>query len=190
MGWVNNQRSIIFGAEPKSGTDWISSLRETGSSLKLKTDSVDTKFTWPGSRSGKSRDVIISVKSRRRRRRREQKQQSVFCSNLQKWKNWKIGENNAKRSFETIKARASRKITILNQVQWLWQHGCDWYQRIRVRIQSWATVTEQLFTVCRRDENKEKETGNGPFLNKVQSTQNHTLETKNEKPQFFVTDTR
>ena len=35
-----------------------------------------------------------------------------------------------------------------------------------------------------------KETGNGPFLNKVQSTQNHTLETKNEKPQFFVTDTR
>ena len=34
---------------------------------------------------------------------------------------------------------------------------------LRVRFQSPATFIEQLFTVCRKDENKDKEASNGPF---------------------------
>ena len=48
-----------------------------------------------------------------------------------------------------------------------WQSGCVRYQRTQVRIQSSATFFEHLFfllTVCRKDENKEQEAGNGPFL--------------------------
>ena len=37
---------------------------------------------------------------------------------------------------------------------------------LRVRFQSSATFIEQLFTVCRKDENKDKEAENGPFFKK------------------------
>ena len=45
-----------------------------------------------------------------------------------------------------------------------WQRGLSQYQRTRVRIHSSAIFSQQLFTVCREDRNKEKEPGNGPFL--------------------------
>ena len=45
--------------------------------------------------------------------------------------------------------------------QWLW-HTVD--QRTRVLIQSSATFIEQMSTICRKGENKEKEAGNGPIV--------------------------
>ena len=53
--------------------------------------------------------------------------------------------------------------------KWLWrswQSGRLRYERTRVRIQSSATFIEHLFTVCRKDENKEKRPGMAHFLKK------------------------
>ena len=49
-----------------------------------------------------------------------------------------------------------------------YQSGRFRYQRTWVRIQSSASFIEHLFSVnfCRKDENNEKEAGNGPFFKK------------------------
>ena len=62
---------------------------------------------------------------------------------------------------------ANRESFTRTRGQWLWrswQSSRFQYQRTQVRIQSLATFIEHLFTVCRKDENKEKEAENGPFL--------------------------
>ena len=66
-----------------------------------------------------------------------------------------------------IKWQLLPKGKIIKYVQWLWfswQSGCFLHQRSTVRIQSSQTLYYQLY--C-KDENKEKEAGNGPIFKKV-----------------------
>ena len=69
-------------------------------------------------------------------------------------------------------------ITLQYIGKWLWrswQSGCLRYQRTRVRIQSSATFIEHLFTVCRKDENKEKRPGMAHLFKKKNKKKNITV---------------
>ena len=77
-------------------------------------------------------------------------------------------------SFPTLKTTNTNHIQICLLIlgQWLWyiwQRHRFQFQRTRVRIQSLATFIKQLFTVTvwGKEENKEKEAGNGSFLKKT-----------------------
>ena len=86
------------------------------------------------------------------------------------------------RSTDTFTIQAFKYERKYDKEQWLWlirQSGRFQFQRSAVRIQSLANILLNIYCqLYSKDENKEKESGNGPFLIRILSIDKKILSQK------------